>query len=281
MEMGGGGGVFTLGKSLYMKQSGCKGDHCSGLKEPGSNGLAQVPGKGEIILCEHGNRRVVRMETNGSRTLLATHYQGLPLNSPNDLAFSPRGDVFFTDPPYGLNRLEDDPDFVLGFSGVFRIRREVFEAIRQGMSEVPEPELVERGMVRPNGIAFSQDGERMYVANSYRNDAHWRVYDVTADGNVTDGRLFLDATPLQKVGLGNPDGLKVDNRGNLFATGPGGVLIISPSGQHLGTVLTGNLEAANTVIGGDGFLYITATSQVMRVPVLSKAAAPAKAGDGA
>ncbi|CAM9264933.1 unnamed protein product [Laminaria digitata] len=270
-----GGGIFTLGKSLFLDRSGCRGDHCSGLIMSGSNGLMLAPESGEVVICEHGNRRVTRMEKNGTKTALATHYNGHRLNSPNDLAFSKRGDAYFTDPPFGLPRRQEDSEFVdHGFSGVYRVRKEAIEAARASDDIAAEPELVEKEFVWPNGLAFSPDFSKLYLAVSNPENPAWYVYDVNEEGDLSNRRLFVDARPMREGhSVGQPDGLKVDEGGNVFAAAPGGVAVLSPSGEHLGTVFTGGVFVANVAIGGDGYLYMAATDSIMRVKVLTKAPA--------
>ncbi|CAM9164413.1 unnamed protein product [Ectocarpus sp. 6 AP-2014] len=274
-----GGGLFTLGKSLFLDRSGCRGDHCSTMEMSGSNGLMLVPRSGEVVMCEHGDRRVTRMENNGTKTPLATHFNGHRLNSPNDLALSKRGDIYFTDPPYGLPLRQKDPGFAAhGFGGVYRVRREVIEAAKAGEAGAreaagAEPELMEKEFTWPNGLAFSPDFSKLYLAVSSPDRPAWHVYDVEEDGELANRRLFLDARPMKEAyGVGVPDGMKVDERGNVFAAAPGGVAVVSPGGQHLGMVLTGGVFVANVALADDGYLYMAASERVLRVKVLTKAA---------
>ncbi|CAM9103020.1 unnamed protein product [Scytosiphon promiscuus] len=271
--------MFTSGTSLFLDYSGCRGDHCSALQFPGSNGLKQASGSGEVMICEHGDRRVTRMEKNGTRTPLATHFNGKRLNSPNDLAISKRGDLYFTDPPWGLPKRHEDPGFTAhGFGGVYRVRRENIEAARAGESQAAaEPELLDSDFAWPNGLAFSPDFSRLYMSvvppPDFPEDTAWYVYDVGEDGDLANRRMFFDPSPLMKVfKVGVPDGLAVDDRGNVFATSPGGVSVISPAGEHLGTIFTGGMFVSNVVLAGDGYLYMTATESIIRVKVLTKPA---------
>ncbi|CAM9852338.1 unnamed protein product [Pylaiella littoralis] len=281
-----GDGLFTLGKSLFLDRSGCRGDHCSALTRPGTNGLVLAPGSGEVVMCEHGDRRVTRMENNGTKTPLATHFNGHRLNSPNDLAFSKRGDIYFTDPPYGFPAKEEDPRFAAGhgFGGVYRVRKEAIEAAIVGGvggadgsesagAAAAEPDLMDNGFIYPNGLAFSPDFSRLYLAVSSRDAPAWYVYDVGEDGDLLNRRLFVDARPMNEIyGVGAPDGVKVDERGNVFAAAPGGVAVMSPEGEHLGTVVTGGVFVANIAIASDGYLYMAASESIMRVQVLTKSA---------
>ncbi len=276
-----GGGLFTIGKSVYLEDSGCRGadvgTRCAANVEPGSNGLTLEPGTGLVVMCEHGERRVSRLEANGSFTPLATHYQGKRLNSPNDLVFGPGGDLYFTDPPYGLNGKEEDPARELTISGVYRVSAEALARQTTASSTgSPDVELVHDGLKRPNGLAFSPDFTTLYVANSDAADPKWLALDMDgATGLATGSRVFASAVPFQEGGarVGNPDGLKVDAQGNLFATGPGGVLVLNPQGERLGTVLTGK-KTANVAFSGEdgGFLYVCADDVVGRIPVLAKPA---------
>jgi gluconolactonase len=240
------------GVSVYLKPSGYTGATPRG-GEPGSNGLTNDR-EGRLVLCEHGDRRVGRVEKDGRHVTLADRFQGKRFNSPNDLAYKSNGDLYFTDPPYGLEKSMDDPKKELPYQGVYRLRPN------------GEVTLLTDQMSRPNGIAFSPDEKTLYVANSDPKRAIWMAYDVKPDGTLANGRVFFDSTSMvgpAKKGL--PDGLKVDVAGNLFATGPGGVLVFRPDGTHLGTINTGE-ATANVGWGGDGtVLYITADMFLCRI----------------
>ena len=244
---------WTPGKgiSIFLKPSGYTGSVVRG-GEPGSNGLT-VDAQGRLVLCEHGDRRVARLEKDGRKTTLADRYDGKRLNSPNDLVFRSNGDLYFTDPPYGLQGLNASPDKELPFNGVYRL--------------APDGKLtlLTKDLTFPNGIAFSPDEKILYVAVSDPKRAVVMAYEVQSDGAVAQGRVLFDATPLVGSRPGLPDGLKVDRRGHLFATGPGGVLVLSPEGRHLGTIATGQ-ATANCAWGEDGsVLYITADMFLCRV----------------
>ncbi|MBI5821890.1 MAG: SMP-30/gluconolactonase/LRE family protein [Verrucomicrobia bacterium] len=246
-----------VGVSVFLKSSGYTGQLKSGQQEPGSNGLT-LDAEGRLVLCEHGDRRVARLERNGRKTTLADRYEGKRLNSPNDLVFKSNGDLYFTDPPYGLPKLNNDPTKELPFNGVYRLAR------NGGLT------LLIHELIFPNGLAFSPDEKTLYVANSDSQRAIWMAYDVKPDGTLANGRVFFDATPLRKGRKGLPDGMKVDGRGNIFATGPGGVLIFSPDGKHLGTIKTGE-ATGNCAWGDDGsILYITANMFLCRVKTITK-----------
>ena len=248
------------GKGLekFLQPSGYTGKEPFTGKEPGSNGLA-LDKQGRLILCQHGDRRVARLTKDGKFETLADKYMGKRLNSPNDLVFKSNGDLYFTDPPYGLPKLTEDPAKELDFQGVYRL------------SSKGELTLLTKEMTRPNGIAFSPDEKTLYVANSDPKQAVWMAFPVKADGTLGKGKVFFDAT--KSVGTkmpGLPDGMKVDRAGNVFATGPGGVYIFSPDGKHLGTLATG-VPTANCGWGDDGsVLYITADKNLCRIKTRTK-----------
>jgi gluconolactonase len=240
------------GISLFMKPSGYTGvvDY---MPEPGSNGLT-VDSQGRVIFCEHGDRRVSRLEKDGGKKTLVDSYQGKRLNSPNDAAYKSNGDLYFTDPPYGLPKNFDDPRRELDFCGVYRL------------SKSGELTLLTRDMTRPNGIAFAPDEKTLYVAQSDPAAAVWMAFDVKDDGTLGKGRVFFDATAWAKAGQkGLPDGMRVDKAGNLFATGPGGLHIFASDGTHLGTLETGQ-ATGNCAWGDDGSsLYILADMYLVRI----------------
>ncbi len=224
----------------------------------GSNGL-NIDSQGRLILMEHGNRQVSRIE-NGNTVVLADNYQGKRLNSPNDSAYRSDGWLYFTDPPYGLAGLEDDPARELGFNGIYRL------------SPDGELELLESGQTRPNGIAFSPDERTLYVANSDAENKVWMAYAVKDDGTLGTARVFYDVNDQNETGAA--DGLKVDVAGNLFATGPGGVWIFDASGKHLGTIKPDEVPA-NVAWGDDGStLYMTARTGLYRIRLSTSGTIP-------
>jgi gluconolactonase len=246
------------GVTEFLNPSGYTGSTPRG-GEPGSNGLT-VDSQGRLVLCEHGDRRVARLEADGKKTTLADRYQGKRFNSPNDLVFHSNGDLYFTDPPYGLEGKNDDPKKELPFNGVYRLK------------PGGELTLLTDKLTFPNGIAFSPDEKVLYVAVSDPARAIWMAYDVKEDGTIAHGRVFFDSTKLVKEHKGLPDGMKVDVKGNLFATGPGGVFIFSPDGKHIGTLNTGE-ATANCNWGNDGTtLYITADMYLCRIKTKTKGA---------
>jgi gluconolactonase len=245
---------WQLGKgvTVFLKPSGYTGTVPRG-GEPGSNGLLR-DSQGRLVLCQHGDRRVARLQEDGTFATLADRYQGKRFNSPNDGVFKSNGDLYFTDPPYGLLGLNQDPAKELDFNGVYRI------SAADGAVT-----LLTREMTFPNGIAFSPDEKTLYVANSDPKMAIWKAFPVKDDGTLGAGRVFADVTSSVPGKKGLPDGMKVDRAGNLFATGPGGVLIFAPDGTHLGTLATGE-ATANCGWGEDGsVLYITADMYIGRI----------------
>ncbi len=242
------------GAKLFLRPSGYTGKDPFEGREPGTNGLT-YDSEGRLVACEHGDRRVSRLEADGkTKTTLADKYEGKRLNSPNDLVYKSNGDLYFTDPPYGLPKGMDDPRRELDYCGVYRL------------SKGGKLTLLTKEITRPNGIALSPDEKKLYVACSDPEKAIWMEYDVKPDGTIANGKVLFDATAWAKEKRpGLPDGMKVDKAGNLFATGPGGVLIFAPDGTHLGTFDTG-VPTANCAWGDDGStLYITANKALLRV----------------
>jgi gluconolactonase len=248
------------GISPFLKPSGYTG-RGTYSREPGSNGLT-VSLDGQIIACEHGDRRVSIMPTEGGgKKTLADNHQGKRFNSPNDVVQKSNGDVYFTDPPYGLPKQEKDSTRETGIFGVYRIAK-------NGVVT-----LLINDLTRPNGLAFSPDESILYVAQSDPDRAYIMSYPVLKNGILGKGKIFFDATPMSKQGMrGLPDGLKIDDKGNLFTTGPSGVLIISPQGKLLGRIETGQ-PTANCGWGDDGStLYITANMYLCRIKTKTKPA---------
>jgi gluconolactonase len=246
------------GITLWMKPSGYTGVS-EYSREPGSNGLA-LDRQGRLVLCEHGDRRVSRLEPNGGKKTLADSYMGKRFNSPNDVVVKSNGDIYFTDPPYGLPRGWNDPSRELDFCGIYRITRD------GGVT------LLNKELSRPNGLAFSPDEKILYVANSDPAKAVWMAFPVKEDGTLGPGKVFYDVTSLGAKLPGGPDGLKVDRHGNLFATGPGGIWIITPEGKPLGRIETGQ-RTANCAWGGDGsVLYMTADHYLCRIKTNTRGA---------
>ncbi len=246
------------GLSLWMKPSGYTGIADYGA-EPGSNGLA-VDAEGRMVFCEHGDRRISRLEPGGGKRTLADAYQGKRFNSPNDLVFKSNGDLYFTDPPYGLPQRAKDPTRELDFCGVYRL------------SKGGALTLLTRELGLPNGLAFSPDEKTLYVAQSDPQRAIWMAYPVREDGTLGAGRVFADVTPMVKQLPGLPDGMKVDRAGNVFASGPGGIHVYAPDGRRLGRIDTGQ-RTSNCAWGDDGAtLYMTADSYLCRIRTVTRGA---------
>ncbi len=245
-----------VGASVYMKPAGYTGVADYG-REPGSNGLA-LDAAGRLVLCEHGDRRISVLSKGGGKLTLADRWNGKRFNSPNDLAIRRNGDVFFTDPIYGLPQRADDPMREIDFCGVYRLQKDGTVTLQY------------KGMSRPNGIAFSPNEKILYVANSDGNDPVWRAFPVQEDGNLGTPTPFFDSSQDDRIPRGGGDGMKVDVHGNVFATGPGGVLVISPSGKLLGRIVTGE-RIANGGWGNDGnVLYLTSDMYLCRIKTLTK-----------
>jgi gluconolactonase len=240
------------GVSLFLKPSGYTGSAPFEGREPGSNGLV-IDGSGRLLLAEHGDRRITRLEADGHKTTLIDRFEGKRFNSPNDLVLKSNGDIYFTDPPFGLPGTFNDPRRELAFCGVYRLSRD------------GRLTLLTKEIKAPNGIAFSPDEKTLYVTDVSAERPAWLAYDVKEDGTITNGRIFFDAKPFTKNRRGAPDGLKVDREGNLFATGPGGIYIFAPDATLLGFIETG-VPTANCAWGNDGsVLYITADKAIYRI----------------
>jgi gluconolactonase len=239
-----------VGVSVFLQPSGYTGSAPFPGIEPGSNGLA-YDSQGRLVLAQHGDRRIARLEAGGGRTTLVDRYQGRRLNSPNDVVFKSNGDLYFSDPPFGLPRAFDDPGKELPFQGVYRLSKD-------GRLTLLTGEL--KG---PNGIAFSPDETTLYLTDV--SNEVWLAYEVKPDGTLGARRVFARAAPFKRNGPGGADGLKTDRQGNLFASGPGGIYVFAPDGTHLGSILTG-VATSNCAWGGDGsVLYITADTTVYRI----------------
>lgn len=247
-----------VGVSLFMKPSGFTGVGEYGA-EPGSNGLT-IDSEGRLVACEHGDRRISRLEKNGGKRTLVDNYMGKRLNSPNDLVYKSNGDLYFTDPPYGLPKNWDDSRRELDFCGVYRLAKD------------GKLTLLTKELSRPNGLAFSPDEKTLYVANSDPKRAIWMKYPVNADGTLGQGTVFNNVTESVDKLPGLPDGMKIDRDGNLFASGPGGIYIYAPDGKLLGRIETGE-KTANAAWGDDGStLYLTADMYICKVKTTTKGA---------
>ena len=232
--------------SVVLKPSGSISDPTG----QGSNGLA-LDAKGSLVLCQHGERRIARLEKDGSFTALADRFEGKRFNSPNDLVIAKSGTIYFTDPPYGLKKGGAAAE--LDFHGIYAIE------------SAGSVKLIDKSVRFPNGIALSPDEKTLYVAVSDPQDTRVIAYDLAAA--KPEARVIFNAQPLKSPQRkGGCDGLKVDAQGNIWTTGPGGVLILDAKGRHLGTILTGQ-ATANCAWGGEArdTLYITADMFLLRV----------------
>jgi gluconolactonase len=243
------------GTEVYLTPSGYTGT-VPHPGESGSNGLTLGP-DGRLVMCQHGDRRMALMDAPLDQPqpkfrTLADNYQGKKFNSPNDAVFRSNGDLFFTDPPYGLPERAEDPSKELPFQGVYKV---------SGGNTT----LITDSLTRPNGLAFLQGGRTLLVANSDPEKATWYAFDFNANDSIINSRIFYDATPLVKSEKGLPDGLKVDKQGNIFATGPGGVWIFNKDGKVLGKIKTTEIAANCALADDDKTLYITADMYVARV----------------
>lgn len=239
------------GVSLFLKNSGYSGATRFTGKEPGSNGLT-FDAQGRLVLCRHGDRQIGRLESNGTIVPLADHYDEHKINSPNDLVFKSNGDLYFTDPPFGLPQAFEDSSKA-PVQGVYRLSKD--GAVT----------LLIHDIKAPNGIAFSPDEKTLYLSDVDPRRAAWLAYDVQPDGTVTNGRVFFDATRWRKDPFFGPDGFKVDRQGNIFGARPGGLSVIASDGTLLGTIETGK-PTSNVAWGEDGqTLFITGGSSIYRL----------------
>lgn len=217
----------------------------------GPNGMAPGP-RNTITLCQHGNRRIVSVVPDRKLTTIVDRFEGKRLNSPNDVMYRPDGSLYFTDPPYGLPKRDADPAKELKFNGVFRFFNGKLQLLIQ---DIPTP----------NGLAFSPDYKTMYVTDAQGARRRWMRYDVGADGGVSNPSVFVDASA--DTGMGTTDGLEIDSAGNLYATGPGGIWVMTPGGKHLGTIRLPE-PPTSAAFGDDGkTLYVTARTSIYRVRV--------------
>ena len=236
--------------SVFRAKSGYSGFNVGEYHQPGSNGLT-LDSKGRLTINQHGNRRVIRVEPRGNITVLADQYDGKRLNSPNDLVYRSDGALYVTDPPFGLPKVFDDPRKELPYSGVYCVKDE-------------QVKLVSMDLDAPNGLAFSPDEQFLYVNNWNDKKKIILRYDVKPDCTLTNSRLFFDMT--NAPGSDALDGLKVDQKGNVYSTGPGGLWIISPEGKQLG-LIKGPEDPHNMAWGDDDgkTLYITALTGLYRI----------------
>ena len=250
------------GCTKFLTPSGYTGSKPRGA-EMGSNGL-NVDLEGRLLLCQHGDRRVARLDAQLDKpqakfNTMADRYEGKRFNSPNDLVVHSSGATYFTDPPYGLEQQMDDPAKEIPFQGIYRIGTD------------GKVMLLNKEMERPNGIGFSPDEKTLYVANSHGPRLVWMAFPVDQDGTLGHGRVFFDGMPLaRKWNRGSADGMAIDQHGNVWATAPGGVAVISPEGKHLGSLIT-TQATANCKFGEDGStLFIAADDYLLRIRLTTK-----------
>ena len=247
------------GFSVFLEKSGFTGSDASDVGGQSNNGkeLVNLIGsngitldrQGRIVYCAHGDRQIVRLEKNGKRTVLVSRYEGKRLNSPNDLVVKSDGALYFTDPTAGLRQQDKDPKRELPFNGVYRLANGKLT-------------LLSKDFARPNGIAFSPDEKYLYVDDTAKKII--MRFEVQRDGGVKDGQVITDMNADTTPGA--PDGMKVDQKGNIYCTGPGGFWIMSPEGKHLATVKTKELPANLGWGDADGkALYLTARTGLYRI----------------
>jgi len=243
------------GKESYLSPSGYTGTIKRG-GETGSNGLL-LNKKNQLILCQHGDRKLALMNAPLDKPApifltLASGYNGKKFDSPNDAALHSNGDLYFTDPPYGLEKNVQDPNKEAPYQGVYKL------ATNGTIT------LLTDSITRPNGIAFFPGEKRLLIANSDPNKPFWYVYDIASNGSLINGRIFYDATAASKTEPGMPDGLKIDEQGHVFASGPGGLWIFDAAGNVLGKIKVNSL-VSNCYLSKDRTLYITAHKMVVKV----------------
>jgi gluconolactonase len=246
------------GATLFLQPSGYAGTDLSPFREAGSNGLeAGPPGSNTILVADSGSRAIARLDLATKRKqFLIDRYGGKRFNSPNDLVRGPDNAIWFTDPPYGLKDLDASPTKELKVNGVYRLTR------------AGTVTLVDGTLTFPNGIALSPDARTLYVSNSDPKHAVIMAYSLSPDGAVVSRRVFKDMTALAAKGLpGLPDGMSIDARGNLWASGPGGMYVFTPDGRELGHIDAGT-AISNCAFGGlDGkSLFMTAGHEILRLP---------------
>lgn len=245
------------GKEVYLKPSGYTGAEPSVCKEPGSNGLT-FDNNGNLVLCQHGDRRMARMDApldkpEAKFISIADKYNGKRFSSPNDAVYNSAGELFFTDPPYGLQTQGDnDSKKEISFNGVYKVKAN------------GQVILLADSITRPNGIALMPGEKKLIVANSDGKKPNWYIFDIVGD-SVTNGRIFYSAAEEAKTMRGVPDGFKIDKNGNVFATGPGGVSIFNSEGKKLGIIRLDNASSNCALSPDEKTLYITNDMYVLRV----------------
>jgi gluconolactonase len=244
------------GAEVFLTPSGFSGEG-QYSNEPGANGLT-LTAEDKLILCQHGDRRVVQLDASWDNPqpkfiTISDNYQGKKLNSPNDVIVRSNGDIFFTDPPYGLPQQAEDPSREIPFQGVYKVSNDTTT-------------LITDSLTRPNGLAFLKGEKTLLVANSDPEKATWYAFDLDEKDSVVNARIFHDATPQSKAGeRGLPDGLRVDKNGNVFATGPGGIWVFNASGKVLGKIKISQATSNCALADDDKTLFITADMYLVKV----------------
>jgi gluconolactonase len=244
------------GKEKYLSPSGYTGTVKRG-GETGSNGLI-LNSAGKLVLCQHGNRQMAWMDADLKDpkpvfVTIANLYNGKKFNSPNDAVYSKKGELFFTDPPYGLEKNMEDSSKEIPFQGVYKVRTD------------GQVVLLTDSITRPNGIALSTDEKQLFVANSDGAKPYWYVFDLTDGDSVINGRIFYDPSAAAKTDKGSPDGMKIDSKGNIYATGPGGVWILDKNAKLLGKIKYPEFTSNVALSADEKTLFITADDYVLRV----------------
>ncbi len=244
------------GKQVYLTPSGYTGTVPRG-GEKGSNGLT-LNNKNQLVICQHGERRMAIMNAGLEKpspvfTTITNNYKGKKFNSPNDAVYNSKGELFFTDPPYGLEKNMDDPLKEIPFQGIYKVKK------------TGETVLLTDSVTRPNGIAITPDQKTMIIANSDPAKPYWYAFDFGAGDKLVHPRIFYDASDSAKTAPGMPDGLKIDKKGNVYATGPGGVWIFNKHGKLLGRIKFDGLTSNCELSEDEKTIYITADMYVLRV----------------
>lgn len=244
------------GKEKYLSPSGYTGTEKRG-GETGSNGLI-LNSTGKLVLCQHGNRQMAWMDADLKDPKpvfisIANQYNGKKFNSPNDAVYNKKGELFFTDPPYGLEKNMDDSSKEIPFQGVYKVTTSGTVV------------LLTDSITRPNGIALSPDEKQLFVANSDGEKPYWYVYDLTESDSVVNGRIFYDPSAASKKEKGSPDGMKIDSKGNIYATGPGGIWIFDKNAKLLGKIKYPEFTSNCALSTDEKTLFVTADNYVLRI----------------
>lgn len=254
------------GKEIYINPSGYTGSIPSKCKEPGSNGLT-LDNNGNLVLCQHGDRQMAKMDApldkpQAKYITLANKFENKRFSSPNDCVYNSIGELFFTDPPYGL-QTQDDTDSLkeIKYNGVYKVKK---DASPDELAKRDTVILLVDSITRPNGLAFFPGEKKLLIANSDPAKPVWYIYDVAGD-SLVNGKIFYDASVRDKNWNGLPDGLKINKKGNVFATGPGGVYIFNSEGKKLGMIKLDEATSNCALSADEKILYITNDMYVLRV----------------